>query len=224
MRHFGLRLIASLTVALTMVVLVALVNDTRGSEAALRDVFRQRAARVAGRLQTAVAPVLDADPTGAVSNLLDEIVEREQITGAAIYAHGERLVAASGSVIDAAADRLDGDGPCPTSEGGCDQVVWVKGRPLYSYLSPGVGQPGAAPIVAVFLEAGVLAQPPWQLWSRAAHVIVPQVLLTAIITLLVVRRSVATPLSRTIRWLRDVRIGRAGATPGRREGGLFEQL
>ena len=210
MRLFSVRLIISLIFAITLVSLLSVYNQVRGERHSLRGDLERRAAVLADSLAGNVQPNLE---NGSVNNLqliVDRFSNREHLAGVAIFNERMELLAQSAGLLD----RMQG-WPAVVA-----QVIATKqkqgtflnigGQSLYLYAMPlNVEDYEHSGVLVIVHDAMYIQAQTKRLWRETFFRVLAQVFLIVLITVLIVRWSLAAPITRVSQWLRALRVGRA---------------
>jgi trehalose 6-phosphate synthase len=220
----SLRLIALLVGGITLVVVVAAWSELRAEEFALGVELEQRAEIVADRLRDAVEPAIRAKATKPLDSVVDRLVVRHQLGGAAVYDANRHPVAVSAAISEATGGHPAVPAVCTAAPQGCGEFLSLGGRPFYAYTVPVQGDLKAAGLLTVFLDASAMAGTPGRIWRNTLLFVVPQVALIAVITYFVMQAVVLAPIARTARWMRDLRFGRVAPRADTGPGRLLDSI
>jgi trehalose-6-phosphate synthase len=216
------RLIASLILGVTLVLVSFAVNDIGNQIEQLRARLTGRAASDALALHEALLPLLRDDAIDQAATVAESFRSRSQAAGVAIYdPHGQTISATpalSGALIDRARALVEaGDGR------GHGEFLGSGDSSVLAYVQP-LGQDGRPPgTLAIFLDASEIGAARTALWRNRVVSLLIQVTAIVVITLLLVQWNFLKPLARTAVWLQEFRLGRVGQSP-LAEGDIFKAL
>ena len=208
MRLFSARLIIALIVGSTLVSLVASYYDVAVEKRGLRKDLERRAEVLSESLAGNVERDLERGSTRGLQRIVDRFGNREHLKGMAIFDRQGKLIAASRELsqvlppIPAVVSRSRSE----------DQGVGVFQRfgseSLHIYALPLHERDEVIGGLAIVHDAGYIRAESLRIWREAFLSAVVHVLLIMVITLLIVRSSVARPIARTAQWIRALRTGK----------------
>jgi trehalose 6-phosphate synthase len=205
------RLVAALTLGVALVSLMTARQDVAGRLGALRQVEIERANREATRLLPSLTPMMSSNNTSGAREVLDQAISQSGFVGAvAIDAANERAIATPNlpfEVVDYARDAVRKAEGRPYDERRSSGALDVQ---LTTHLITRDG--GVLGTLVLLRDAHPLTSAFWSLWMDALVGVLLQVLAISVLTVLLVRWSVAAPVARTARWMRELRIGVADRT------------
>jgi alpha,alpha-trehalose-phosphate synthase [UDP-forming] len=211
----SLRLILFLVIGITLVTFVIARNQVRSEKRGLRADLERRAEIFGESLQEIVEPPLEKGSREQLRRIVDRFGNRERLAGVAVYnAAGDVLAESSSLVIKFPPP------PVPlkrveTSGQGVSEFVNVNGEPMHAYYLPlhAKSPTEIDGILGVFHDAGYIEAQSERIWRDTLWHVVAQVFLIVFVTILIIRWTIILPLSRTAKWMRDLRIGRASPRP-----------
>jgi trehalose 6-phosphate synthase len=205
------RLVAALALGVALVSLMTARRDVAGRLDAMRQVEIERANREAIRLLPGLTPLMASNNTAGVREVLDDAITQSGAVGAV--------------VIDAANERAIATPNLPFDlvDHAREAVLKAEGRPFTEQRKSGaldvqltthlIARDGGVLGTLVLLrDAHPLTSAFWSLWLDALVGVILQVIAISVLTVLLVRWSVAAPVARTARWMRELRIGVADRT------------
>ncbi len=220
---FSPRFVVAFVLGVTVVSLVSVSRDVSQRLEGLRKVESDRAGREAARLLPDLGALIAAGDIAGQRDLL------------------ERSTVQSGAVGAVAVDLKD-DRATPTSgmtaaliDRSREAAHAAQGKPRTQYLTAGalnvqltthpISRAGVPMGTLVLLrDTGAIASAWWTYWRGALAGLVVQVLAIVVLTLLLLRWSLAAPLARMARWMRDLRVGSPNQQPVPLAGGIFQPL
>ena len=169
-----------------------------------RDLSR-RAELLADSLQESVTPVLGSRQQ--LQRLVERFGSRESLAGIAVYDNRGRLLAASSGL----APRLTSP-PASVlqavqkhaSDGG---YVSLADSPVYIYATPLERDQEVAGALAIVQDTAYIARQGTHLWRYLLFSLLVQVVLIALISFFMVKRSILAPVAKTAQWMRALRMG-----------------
>jgi trehalose-6-phosphate synthase len=211
MRLLSARLIISLIIGITLVSLFASYYQVLVLKQGLRRDLRHRAEVLAESLAGNVEHDLDHDAKQTLQRTVEHFANREHLTGLAVYD-------ASGQPI-AVTKELESDmkvAPAIVSQAvkadqGADTFVKFGGMPFHIYALPLHRDTEVIGSLAIVHEAGYIHVESVRIWRENFLSALAHVVLIVLITLLIVRWSIAGPIARTANWMKALRTGRTAA-------------
>jgi len=163
--RISLRLIALLVAGVTLVVVVAAWNEVRAEQFALQVELRQHAELVAERLRDALEPAVRSQSGQQLASLVEQLVARERLGGAAVYDADKAPLAVSAAIGKAIDGRPTAAAACDAAGPGCGEFISLGGRPLYAYSTPLDANFNVAGLLTVFLDASAFDSTAGRVWD-----------------------------------------------------------
>jgi alpha,alpha-trehalose-phosphate synthase [UDP-forming] len=213
MRLFSLRLIVSLILAITLVSVLSVYNQIRGERRSLRRDLEGRTAALADSLAENVQSNLDTRSAKKLQQMVDRFSNREHLAGVAVFDEKLQLLAQSFGL----SDRLHGRPAVVMQAMATKQrqsaFLNVNSQSLYVYAVPlNPENFENSGVLVIVHDATYIRAQTDRLWRETFFRVLVQVFLIVLITVLIVRWSIAAPISRVSQWLRALRVGRTGAS------------
>jgi trehalose-6-phosphate synthase len=207
MRLFSIRLIVFLIVGITVVSLSSSYYDAFREKRALRRDLERRAEVLGESLAGNVERDLENDSLQNLQHVVEHYGNREHLSGLAIYGRQGDLLAVTPelkstlttipSVMSQAFRDNHGVGAFERVD---DASVHMYGLPLRQ-LDEVIGG------LVIVHDASYIREESLHIWREAFLRALAQVFLIVLITLLIVRWSIAAPIARTAQWMRAMRTG-----------------
>jgi trehalose-6-phosphate synthase len=211
MRLLSVRLILSLILAITVVSLFSAYNQVRGERRGLRNDLERRAAVLADSLAGNVEPYLESGALKKLQVVVDRFSNREHLAGVSIFNDKLEPIAQSSGLAQRMQSRPAVIAEAMASNQKQSAFVQTGSGSLHIYALPlnDDGKQGRA-VLAIVHEASYIHTQTARLWRETFFRVLVQVLLIVLITVLIVRWSIAGPIARLSQWLRALRTGRMG--------------
>lgn len=209
MRLLSVRLILSLILAVTLVSLFSAYNQVRGERRSLRSDLERRAAVLADSLAGNVEPYLESGSLKKLQLVVDRFSNRERLAGVAIFNGKLEPIAQSSGLAESMQARPAVIAQAIATNRKESAFLQAGKGSLHVYAMPlneNTNQ-GRAVLVIVHEATYIQAQTA-RLWRETFLRVLVQVLLIVLITVLIVRWSIAGPIARLSHWLRALRAGR----------------
>ena len=224
MRLLSIRLIVSLIVGITLVSLASSYYETRGEKSSLRRDLERRAEVLGESLAGNVERDLEKDSTQDLQRIVEHFGNREHLSGLAVYGLRGNLLAVT-----------------PELASTLSTVPWIMSQALRENRGAGVFQRvGSASLhiyalplhqhdeviggLAIVHDAGYIRAESLHIWRETFLRALAHVFLIVLITLLIVRWSIAGPIARTAQWMRALRTGRVSSRQNANDLDLFRPL
>src|SRR6202140_4810122 len=224
MRLLSIRLIVSLIVGITLVSLSSSYYEALGEKRALSRDLERRAEVLGESLAGNVERDLEKDSAQDLQRIVRNFGNREHLSGLAIYGRQGDLLA----VTPELASRLDTVSSVMSqalSENhGAGSFKRVGDASLHIYALPLHQDDEVIGGLAIVHDAGYIRAESLHIWRETFLRVLAQVFLIVLITLLIVRWSIAGPIARTAQWMRALRTGRISSRQTARDLDLFRPL
>ncbi len=208
MRLLSARLIVSLILGVTLVSLLSSYIEVRGEQRRLRREMTQRAEVLGEGVAGSVEPYLKRQSSRELEHIVERFRHREQLAGVGVYDTQLELIASSSELAKALATRPSAVGQAIREDKAQSQFVERDGASLYIYALPlYVGDEVAGGLVMIE-DASYIDVKTAHMWRGSFLRVLVQMLIIALITLLIVRWSIAGPIARAAQWMRALRTGR----------------
>src|SRR6202521_4015879 len=224
MRLLSIRLIVSLIVGITLVSLSSSYYEVLGEKGGRGRGPERRAEVVGESLAGNVERDLEKDSVQDLQRIVQHFGNREHLSGLAIYGRHSDLLA----VTPELASRLDTVSSVMSqalSENhGAGSFKRVGDASLHIYALPLHQDDEVIGGLAIVHDAGYIRAESLHIWRETFLRVLAQVFLIVLITLLIVRWSIAGPIARTAQWVRALRTGRISSRQNACDLDLFRPL
>jgi alpha,alpha-trehalose-phosphate synthase [UDP-forming] len=211
MRLLSARLIVSLIVGVTLVSLCSSYYQVLVLKRGLRKDLQHRAEVLAESLAGNVERDLEREAQQTLQRTVQHFANREHLTGLAVYdVHGQPIAVAT------SLEPLMATAPAVVSQAlkqnqGADVFLRMGGTPVHIYAMPLHRGDDLIGSLAIVHDAGYIHDESLRIWRETFLSALAHVFLIVLITLLIVRWSIAGPIARTAHWMKALRTGRAAA-------------
>jgi alpha,alpha-trehalose-phosphate synthase [UDP-forming] len=208
MRLLSARLIVSLIIGVTLVSLCSSYYQVLVLKRSLRKDLQHRAEVLGEILAGNVERELDRDAHQKLQRTVQQFANREHLTGLAVYdPHGEPLA------VSTQLEPLMKSAPAVvrqalTENKGMDAFLKVGGAPVHIYAEPLHHGDEVIGSLAIVHDTGYIHAESVRIWRETFFNALAHVFLIVLITLLIVRWSIAGPIARTAHWMKALRTGR----------------
>ncbi len=211
MRLLSVRLIVSLILGVTLVSLFSTYYEVRREKQGLRNELERRAEVLGESLVGNVEPQLDKGSLRELKRVVERFSNREHLAGVAVYNTKLEPIAESSGLTQ---------GPHPESVAVPQAIEQNKKQSQFVHRASGSVHIYALPLhqqdqvvgeLVIVHDASYINAQTAHAWRETFLRVLVQVVLIALITLLMVRLSIAGPIARAAQWMKALRTGRVGA-------------
>ena len=224
MRLLSLRLILSLILGITAVSLGFSYYEVLQEKHALEKDLERRSEVLGESIAGTVEKAWEAGTTRTLQRQMQRYSKRDNLLGVAVYdQHGNPIAVTSelGAILSAA----PGDVTKAISENHAESsFVRLDKNRLHILALPLHKQDEVAGGLAVVHDADYIHVQNLRTWREAFLRMLVQVFLIVLITLLIVRWSIAGPIARAAQWMRALRMGRLSSPQQMPDLDLFKPL
>ena len=212
MRLLSARLIVSLIIGVTLVSLSSSYYEVLVQKQSLRRDLQRRAEVLGESLARNVERELDRDSIQALQRTVQRFGNREHLLGLAVYDRQGRLIAITKDLAPLMPTAPPVMSQALNGNHGADVFQRLGTAPVNIYALPLHHQEDVRGVLAIVHDAGYIKDQSLHIWRETFLSALAHVFLIVLITLLIVRWSIAGPIARTAQWMRALRTGRASAT------------
>jgi trehalose 6-phosphate synthase len=210
-----------LVAGITIVTFIVSKIEVRSEKRELRTDLVRRAEILSESLREIVEPALEKGSRDQLRNLVERFGNREQLAGVVVYNKSGEVLAES-TILQR---RFDPP-PVPldrvsASDSGLSEFLNLRSEPMHVYYTPLHDGTSVTGVLAVFHDAGYIETQSAHMWRTTLWHVIAEVLLVVLITVLIMRWTILLPISRTAQWMKDMRRGRAMASPPEPKGSFL---
>ena len=219
-----LRLILSLIVGVTVVASVFSFLQVRREERRLKEETQRKASILALSLQETIEPLLEARSERKLQSVVERFGNRERLSGVAVYdARGHCDAITPGLSRDFANSPAAAFEALRTNQGfGIFQEI--SGTPTYIYALPLHREDELAGVLVILYDVSHIAAEASRAWRLNFLGILVQTVIIALVTILIVRWSIAGPIAKTADWMKRLRSGETSTTVALPQTDLFRPI
>jgi alpha,alpha-trehalose-phosphate synthase [UDP-forming] len=208
MRLLSIRLIVSLIVGITLVSLSSSYYEASGEKRGLRRDLERRAEVLGESLAGNVERDLEKDSVQDLQRIVEHFGNREHLSGLAIYGRQGNLLAVTPELAATLATVPPVISQSLRENHGAGAFQRVGDASLHIYALPLHQHDEVIGGLAIVHDAGYIRTESLRIWRQTFLRALAHVFLIVLITLLIVRWSIAGPVARTAQWMRALRTGR----------------
>src|ERR1700738_3130954 len=212
MRLLSARLIVSLIIGVTLVSLSSSYYEVLVQKQSLRRDLQRRAEVLGESLARNVEREIDRDSIQALQRTVQRFGNREHLLGLAVYDRQGRLIAITKDLAPLMPAAPPVMSQALNENHGADVFQRLGTAPVNIYALPLHRQEDVSGVLAIVHDAGYIKDQSLRIWRETFLSALAHVFLIVLITLLIVRWSIAGPIARTAQWMRALRTGRASST------------
>ena len=224
MRLLSIRLIVSLIVGITLVSLSSSYYEALGEKRGLRRDLERRAEVLGESLAGNVERDLEKDSVQDLQRIVQHFGNREHLSGLAIYGRQGDLLAVTPELASTLAAVSSVMSQALSENHGTGGFQRVGDASLHIYALPLHQHDEVIGGLAIVHDAGYIRAESLHIWRETFLRALAHVFLIVLITLLIVRWSIAGPIARTAQWMRALRTGRISSRQNATDLDLFRPL
>jgi trehalose-6-phosphate synthase len=225
MRFLSIRLIAALILAVALVSLLSSYYQVNGEKRNLRKDLERRAAVLSESLAGNVEAELEKQSVQNLQDIVERFSNREHLTGVAVLAHDLQPIAQSSGLAERLQIPPAALAHAMTESHTQSRFIRLPNRDsLHAYLLP--LQQGNEFVGVLFIaqDASEIDTQVRRVWRETFVRVLVQVLLIVVVTMLIIRWSIAGPIARAAQWMRTLRTEGCVKTPGITDLGVLRPL
>jgi trehalose 6-phosphate synthase len=224
MRLLSVRLIVSLIVGITLVSLGFSYYQVVGQKRALRSDLERRAEVLGESVAGNVEKSWENGSERGLQRLVQRFANREHLLGVAVYDRQGRVVAIT-SQLGEVLTAMPQDVTRAMADGhGESSFIRAGNNSLHIFALPLHRQDEIVGGLAVVHDVSYIHAQSLRAWREVFLRVLIQVFLIVLITLLIVRWSIAGPIARAAQWMRALRMGRISSRQQMPDLDLFRPL
>jgi trehalose-6-phosphate synthase len=205
----SIRLIVSLIVGVTLVSFVFALSHVQGQKRALNNELKIRAVVEAESLAENVEALLGAGQRQSLQTLLEKIKTRQRLAGIAVYDEHEAPLALSSGMAGLVTNAPQAASKAVAANKGYGEFVQLEQIPAYVFALPLHDKDHVVGTLVIFHDASYVQAQASSLWRNTLKSVLVQVIVIVIVTLLIVRWSLQSPIARTAKWMKELRTGKS---------------
>jgi trehalose 6-phosphate synthase len=224
MRLLSIRLIVSLIAGITLVSLSSSYYEVLGEKRGMRQDLERRAEVLGESLAGNVERGLEKNSAQDLQSIVQHFGNREHLSGLAIYGRQGDLLAVTPELASTLATVPSAMSQALGENHGVGAFQRVADASLHIYALPLHQQDEVIGGLVIVHDAGYIRAESLRMWREAFRRALVHVFLIVLITLLIVRWSIAAPIARTAQWMRALRTGAASSPRHGADLDLFRPL
>lgn len=207
----SVRLIISLILGVTLVSLFSTYYEVRREKLGLRNELERRAEVLGESLVGNIEPRLDKGSFKELKRVVEQFSNREDLAGVVVFNTKLEPVAASSRLTQSLQPQSIAVPQAITQNKRQSQFVHRAGGSVHIYALPLHDQDQVVGELVIVHDASYINAQTSHAWRDTFRRVLVQVVVIALITLLIVRWSIAGPIAQAAKWMKALRTSRAGA-------------
>src|SRR3984893_392754 len=209
-RLLSARLIVSLILGVTLVSLFSTYYEVRREKQGLRNELERRAEVLGESLVGNVEPSLEKGSLKELKRVVERFSNREHLAGVAVFNAKLEPVVASSGLPQGMTPQSIAVPRAITKNAKQSQFVHRASGSVHIYALPLHQQDQVVGELVIVHDASYINAQTTLVWRETFLRSLVQVVLIALITLLIIRWSIAGPIARAAQWMKSLRTGRVG--------------
>lgn len=211
MRLLSVRLIVSLIVGITVVSLLSSYYEVVVEKRSLRRDLMHRAEVLGDSLAGNVEKVWERDSRRELQRIMQRFGNREHLVGVAVYDEKGTLVSATAGLSERLSSIPSVVTDAEHMNAGSSVFTHLGNDSVHLYALPLHRDDAVVGGLLIVHDASYIRAESLRVWRETFLRVLVQVFLITLITLLIVRWSIAGPIARAAEWIRAMRTGRISA-------------
>jgi trehalose 6-phosphate synthase len=202
-----LRLILSLIVGVTLAASVFSYMQVRQERQRLREETERKAAILAESLQESVEPLLETKAERKLQRIVERFGNRERLAGVAVYDSKGRPVAITPGLPAVFNAPPEAATEAVTLDRGIGVFRRIDNKPMHIYALPLHRDDILKGELVILYDVSHIAAESSSTWRLNFLWILVETVIIALVTMLIVRWSIAGPIAKTAEWMKRLRFG-----------------
>jgi trehalose 6-phosphate synthase len=219
-----LRLILSLIVGVTLVASVFSYLQVRQEERRLREETERKAAILAESLQESIEPLLDTRSSKHLQRIVERFGNRERLSGVAVYDASGRCIAITPGLASDYLNSPPAAFEAVRTDKGFGLFQNIGDKPMHIYALPLHRDGSLAGVLVILHDVSHISAEAASTWRLNFMRLLVQTLFITVVTMLIVRWSIAGPIAKTAEWMKRLRSGETSTTVALPQAELFKPI
>ncbi len=198
--------------------------QVREEKRRMRADLEKRAEVLAESLEETVAGLVEKRALSELERIVTRFGNRERLAGVAIYGTDAAVLVHTPGLSERIAQPPSVVLSAVAQDRGLGSFFSLDTLPMHAFALPLHGAQGTVGVLTIFHDARYINTQTSGLWRETLLRAAVQVLLIVLLIGLIVRWSIAGPIARTAKWMKDLRTGQAAAPPQLPSEELFRPL
>lgn len=200
---FNFALIISLVVAVGFVSLAFTVSQSSSERERLNGELEAKTISLSEDFYNTYLSDLSKGDSVNLKKITDGTIREHRLLGIAIYYRPDSIIAVDSSVRRFIPSSLDYIAQAISADSAMGNIIDVEGQDVYEYIKPF----SASNAIVFYTDAGYIQNLITGIWLRNFMRWFIQAMVVALITVLIIRWSIFTPINRILLWVKAARAG-----------------
>jgi trehalose 6-phosphate synthase len=222
--RINLRIILSIVIVISVLVLLFTLMQVRQEKERLTIDLQRRTSLLGESLKETIEPLLDRGHPERLQKIVEKFGNRERLIGVAVYDVKDKLIAATPSLSGylSATPKFVTNAMNSDQEGG--HFSHLGGREMYLYALPLHREEGVAGALVIIQNPSYIQDRLSLIWKNNFIRLLVNALVISLVTLLLIRWSMAGPIAKMAEWMKHLRMEKTKEPLRLPSGGVFEPL
>jgi alpha,alpha-trehalose-phosphate synthase [UDP-forming] len=222
--RINLRIILSIVIVISVLVLLFTLMQVRQEKARLTIDLQRRSSLLGESLKETIEPLLDRGHPDRLQKIVEKFGNRERLAGVAVYDVKDKLVAATPSLSAhlSAIPTFVTDAMNSDLEDG--HFSDLGGKEMYLYALPLHREEGVAGALVIIQNPSYIQDRLSLIWENNFIRLLVNALVISLVTLLLIRWSMAGPIAKMAEWMKHLRVEKTKEPLRLPSGGVFGPL
>jgi trehalose-6-phosphate synthase len=222
--RINLRIIFSIVIVISVLVLLFTFMQVRQEKVGLTIDLQRRTSLLGETLKETIEPLLGKGHPERLQKIVEKFGNRERLAGVAVYDVKDKLIAATPSLSSylSATPKFVTNAMNSDLEGG--HFSNLGGRKMYLYALPLHREGGVAGALVIIQNPSYIQDRLSLIWKNNFIRLLVNALVISLVTLLLIRWSMAGPIAKMAEWMKRLRMEKTKEPLRLPSGGLFEPL
>jgi trehalose 6-phosphate synthase len=222
--RINLRIILSIVIVISVLVFLFTLEQVWQEKERLKIDLQRRTSLLGESLKETIEPLLERGPPERLQRIVEKFGNRERLAGVAIYDVKDKLIAVT-PVLSA---HLSKTPTFVTNAMNSDQEGGhfsnLGGREMYLYALPLHREEGVAGALVIIQNPSYIQDRLSLIWKNNFIRLLVNALVISLVTLLLIRWSMAGPIAKMAEWMKHLRTEKSKEPFRLPSGGVFEPL
>lgn len=222
--RINLRIILSIIVVISILVLLFTLMQVRQEEERLTIDLQRRSALLGESLKETIEPLLEKERPQRLQKIVEKFGNRGRLLGMAVYDVKEKLIAATPALsaqLAAAPTLVNNVMNSDRDEG---HFSHLRGKEIYLYGLPLHQEEGVVGVLILIHDSSYIQDRLSLIWKNNFIRFLVNAFVISLVTLLLIRWSMAGPIAKMAEWMKHLRVEKKKGPLGLPSEGIFGPL
>jgi alpha,alpha-trehalose-phosphate synthase [UDP-forming] len=208
MRFLSIRLIGSLVLGIALVSVLSSFFEVSSEIRGQRRELERRAEVLGASLAENIEPQFEKGSYKELQRIVERFGNRQQLSGIAIYNRQGEPIAITPGLVHQFSHAPAAIGKAEIEDRGVGEFLRFGGTSVHAYALPLHQHGQVTGGLAIVHDAAYIGAQSRRLWGETFLRMLVEMAIIVLVTLLIVRWSLARPIARAAQWMRALRVGR----------------